>query len=124
MDRRIPVLAFAADVVAVLVFVGLGRSNHAEAVDLAAFGATAAPFLIGLAAAWTTPYVRSDPASRCSGAAVLAGTVVVGLALRALLLGRLPLPFVLVATVSLTVLLVGWRVLSKVVARHAIDRAL
>lgn len=122
MDRRIPLLAAAADLVAVLVFAGVGRSSHAEAFDPAGLAATAAPFLVGLAAAWVTPYVRSDPASLRSGAAVLAGTVVVGLALRALVLGRLPLSFALVATVALTVLLVGWRALSMLVARRAVDR--
>lgn len=122
MDRRIPPLALAADVVAVLVFAGVGRSSHAETFDVAGLATTAAPFLIGLAAAWITPYVRSDPASLGSGVAVLAGTVVVGLALRALVLGRLPLSFVLVATLALGVLLVGWRALSMVVARRAVDR--
>lgn len=122
MDRRIPLLALAADIVAVLVFAGVGRSSHAEAFDLAGLAATAAPFLIGLVVAWSTPYVRSDPASLRSGAAVLAGTVVLGLGLRAMVLDRLPLSFVVVATVALAVLLVGWRVLSLVVARRVIDR--
>jgi hypothetical protein len=122
VDRRIPLLAIAADVVAVVVFAGIGRADHAEAFDIAGVLATAGPFLIGLAAAWITPYVRSDPASLGSGAAVLAGTALVGFALRAILLGRLPISFVLVATVSLAVLLVGWRGLSLVVARRAIDR--
>ena len=122
VDRRIPPLALAADVVAVVVFAGIGRADHAEAFDIAAVLTTAGPFLIGLVAAWITPYVRSDPASLGSGVAVLAGTALVGFALRAILLGRLPISFVIVATVSLAVLLVGWRGLSIVVARRAIDR--
>jgi hypothetical protein len=122
VDRRIPLLAVAADVVAVFVFAGVGRADHAEAFAITGVLATAGPFLIGLAAAWVTPYVRSDPASLGSGVAVLAGTALVGFALRAVLLGRLPISFVLVATVSLAVLLVGWRGLSLLVARRAADR--
>jgi hypothetical protein len=122
VDRRIPLLAVAADVVAVLLFAGIGRSDHGEAFDVAGVLTTAGPFLVGAAAAWATPYVRSDPASLSSGAAVLAGTALIGFALRAILLGRLPISFVLVATASLAVLLVGWRGLSVVVARRAIDR--
>ncbi|MGI5129032.1 DUF3054 domain-containing protein [Pseudonocardia sp. CA-107938] len=120
MDRRIPLLAVAADVVAVLVFAAVGRTNHAEAFDVAGLLTTAGPFLAGLALAWATPYVRSDPASLGSGAAVLAGTALVGFVLRAILLGRLPISFVLVATVSLAVLLVGWRGLSLLVARRVV----
>ncbi|SHL28221.1 Protein of unknown function [Pseudonocardia thermophila] len=122
MDRRIPLLAALADVVAVLVFAGVGRSSHAEAFEIAGLLATGAPFLAGLAVAWATPYVRADPPSLTSGAVVFAVTAVVGFALRAIFLGRLPLSFVLVASVALVVLLVGWRALSMAVARRAIDR--
>lgn len=119
---RIPALALAADLVAVVVFAAVGRLNHAEAGDLWGLAATAAPFAVGAVAAWATPYVRADPPGLRAGAAVLAGTVVVGLALRAGFTGRLPLSFAIVTTLSLAVLLLGWRALSLVVARRAAHR--
>ena len=48
-----------------------------------------------------------------SGVATWVGAVVVGLALRALVLGRLPLSFAVVATVALAVMLLGWRVVVR-----------
>lgn len=119
---RIPALALAADLVAVVVFAAVGRLNHAEAGDLWGLATTAAPFAVGAVAAWVTPYVRADPPGLKAGAAVLAGTVVVGLALRAGFTGRLPLSFAIVTTLSLAVLLLGWRALSLVVARRAAHR--
>jgi hypothetical protein len=119
---RIPALALAADLVAVVVFAAVGRLNHAEAGDLWGLAGTAAPFAVGAVAAWATPYVRAEPPGLKAGAAVLAGTVVVGLALRAGFTGRLPLSFAIVTTLSLAVLLLGWRALSLVVARRAAHR--
>ena len=51
------------------------------------------------------------------GVAVWAGTVVVGLGVRAAFTHRLPLTFVLVAAVSLALLLLGWRAAARLVAR-------
>ena len=78
--RRIAALAFAADVVAVIVFAAVGRASHAESGDLLGLLGTAAPFLVGLVAAWATPAVRAHPAGLRAGAVVLAGTAVLGLA--------------------------------------------
>lgn len=119
---RIPALALGADVVAVIVFAAIGRASHAEPLDIFGFVATVAPFLVGLGAAWATPVVRANPAGLRAGAAVLAGTVLLGLALRAGFTGRLPLSFAMITITSLGVLLIGWRGLSLVVARRATDR--
>jgi hypothetical protein len=121
-DGRVPLLAATADVVAVLVFAAVGRADHGEAFDVLALLGTAAPFLAGVVAAWATPYVRADPASLRSGGLVLCATVVVGLVLRFLLLDRLPLSFVVVAAVALTVLIMGWRGLSMLVASRTTHR--
>lgn len=115
--RRIPALALAADLVAVIVFAALGRISHAEADSVTGLLGTALPFLVGAGAAWATPWVRADPASLRSGAVVLGGTVVLGSLLRWAFLGRLPLSFVVVTTLALAVLLLGWRALSVAVAR-------
>ncbi|MEV1291750.1 DUF3054 domain-containing protein [Pseudonocardia sp. NPDC049635] len=114
---RIPALALAADLVAVVVFAAVGRISHAEADSLVGLAGTALPFLIGAAAAWATPWVRSSPTSLRAGFVVLALSVGIGFVLRLGFLGRLPLSFAVVAVVALAVLLLGWRVLAGVVAR-------
>ncbi|MFC5993123.1 DUF3054 domain-containing protein [Pseudonocardia hispaniensis] len=115
---RIPVLALAADAVAVVVFAALGRLSHDESGDLLGLLGTAAPFLIGLAAAWATPWVRAHPIELRSGAVVVGGTAVLGLLVRAAFTGRLPASFAIVAGLSLVVLLLGWRVIALLVSRH------
>lgn len=122
---RIPRLALAADVVAVVVFAAVGRLTHERGDgvgELLGLLATAAPFLAGLAAAWATPVVRAAPAGLRAGGAVLAGTVVVGLLLRAAFTGRLPPSFALVTALTLAVLLLGWRGLAVLVARRVAPR--
>jgi Protein of unknown function (DUF3054) len=113
---RIPALAFAADIVAVIVFAAVGRASHDESADVLALAATAAPFALGLAAAWATPIVRARPAGLRAGATVLAGTALIGLLVRFAFTDRLPLSFAIVAVVSLGVLILGWRGLSALVA--------
>lgn len=120
---RIPALALAADLVAVLAFAAIGRLSHAEPGDLLGLAATAAPFAVGAAAAWATPVVRADPAGLRAGAVVLAGSVVLGLLLRLGFTGALPPTFAVVTTLSLAVLLLGWRGLSVLVARRVAARA-
>jgi hypothetical protein len=122
--RRIPALAITADVVAVVVFAAIGRMNHAQPEDLLGLLGTAAPFLVGLAAVWATPVVRAHPVGIRGALVVWAGTVVLGLALRAAFTERLPLSFALVTAVSLAVLMLGWRGLSSLVALRARARAL
>jgi len=123
LPRWIPALAFAADVIAVVVFAAVGRISHAEAESLSGLVATAAPFLIGLVASWATPVVRAHPVGIRAGAVVLAGTAVLGLLLRAAFTWRLPLTFAVVTVVSLAVLLIGWRSLSLLVSHRADQRA-
>ena len=119
---RIPALAFAADVVAVIVFAAVGRASHDESADVVGLLATAAPLGLGLLAAWATPLVRARPAGLRAGLAVLVSTVVIGLLVRLAFLGRLPLSFAIVATCALGVLLLGWRGLSALVAHRVAQR--
>ena len=120
-SARTAPLALAADVVAVVVFVGVGRATHDQDGVLGLLG-TVAPFVAGIAVAWAVPAVRGAPLGLRAGAVVLAGAAVLGLALRALFLGRLPLSFAVVAVVSLAVLLLGWRALAQAVARTVVRR--
>jgi hypothetical protein len=119
MQARTAVLAVLADVVAVLVFAAVGRLSHAESGDLVGLLATAAPFLVGVAASWALPPVRRAPAALQAGVAVWLGALLLGLLIRTLFTRSLPLTFVLVAAVTLAALLIGWRALALLVARRA-----
>lgn len=121
-SARTAPLALAADLVAVVVFAAVGRATHDQDGVLGLLG-TVAPFAAGVAVAWAAPAVRGAPLGFRAGAVVLAGAAVLGLALRALFLGRLPLSFAVVATVGLAVLLLGWRALAQAVARTVAHRS-
>ncbi len=110
-------LAAAADVLAVLVFVAVGRSSHAEAADAFGMLSTAAPFLLGLLVGWLVVRAWRAPLRLPVGVAVWVGVVVLGLGVRAAFTHRLPLTFVLVAAVSLALFLLGWRAVAHLVTR-------
>lgn len=120
--RPIAALSGCADVVAVVVFAAIGRASHGESGDFFGLVGTAAPFLVGLGAAWATPVVRGHPAGLRAGVVVLAGAGLLGLLLRAAFTGRLPLSFAVVTLVALATLLLGWRALSMLIANRAATR--
>jgi hypothetical protein len=122
--RRIPALAIVADLVAVVVFAAIGRMSHGESDDLLGLLGTAAPFILGVLVMWATPVVRVHPVGVRAALAVWAGTVVIGLVVRAGFTWSLPLSFVVVTAISLAVLLLGWRALSAAVSVRARQRAL
>ena len=123
--RRIATLALTADVVAVIVFAAIGRLSHDRPDDLLGLLGTAAPFLVGLGAAWALPIVRAHPIGLRAGLVVWGVTVVLGLLLRAGFTGHLPPPsFAVITLVSLGVLLLGWRSISAAVSHRARQRAL
>ncbi len=97
------------DALAVLVFAALGRRSHDEGLAIVGIVEVAAPFLVGALVGALAVRSWRDPLALRTGLAVWAGAVVVGLALRAAFLDRLPLSFAIVATVSLAVLVLGWR---------------
>ena len=118
--HRTPGWAVAADAVAVLVFAAIGRQSHEESAAIVGVVEVASPFLLGALVGALISRSWRDPLSWRSGLATWVGAVVVGLALRALVLDRLPLSFAIVATVALGVLVLGWRAVVRVVitARH------
>jgi asparagine N-glycosylation enzyme membrane subunit Stt3 len=114
-----PRISLLADAVAVVVFAAVGRLSHGEPDDLLGLAGTVAPFAVGLLAARAIPAVRRDPAGWRAGAVVVVCVAGVGLLLRAGLTGRLPLSFAVVTTISLAVLVLGWRGLAALVSRRA-----
>ncbi len=113
---RTVALAAGADVLAVLVFAAVGRSSHAEVVDALGVLSTAVPFLLGQLVGWLAARAWRAPLRLPVGVAVWVGTVVVGLGVRTAFTHRLPLTFVLVVTVSLALLLLGWRAVARLAA--------
>ncbi len=102
---------------AVLVFAAAGRSSHAEGVDAFGVLTTAAPFLLGLVVGWLVVRAWRAPLRLPVGVAVWAGAVVVGLGVRVAFTHRLPLTFVLIAAASLALFLLGWRAVTRLIAR-------
>lgn len=104
-------LAALADAACVVGFAAAGRSQHEEAATIAGLLQTAWPFLLALAFAWVASVAWRRPfAIVRTGLPVWWGTLVLGMVLRvAFTEGGAPLPFLLVATGTLGLALVGWR---------------
>lgn len=108
MGRAVGVLA---DVVAVLVFVAIGRVAHDHGVSPAGVASTAWPFLIGLGVgvAVLLGRRRARPASLGEGAIRVLATVAIGMALRVVAGQGTAVAFVLVALAFLAATMLGWR---------------
>jgi Protein of unknown function (DUF3054) len=110
-----------ADLIAVLLFVILGRGAHDEGGVVLGTLSTAWPFLAGALAGWgAVAATRLPGRSRRAGLLVAAGVVVVGMLLRHLVQhDGTPASFVVVATVVNVAFLVGWRAALVRLARRA-----
>lgn len=104
------------DAVAVVVFVLIGRSSHAEGLELIGVWSTAWPFLVALAAGWLVARAWRHPLSVWPTAIVIwAVTVGGGMLLRAVSGQGTDLAFVIVAATVLAAFLVGWRLVARLV---------
>ena len=100
------------DLVAVAVFVVLGRRTHQESETLRAILATAAPFTGALAVGWLVAF-RRNPISIRGGLVVASITIVGGMLLRRFVAGEgIAAPFILVTTLFLTATMLGWRIVA------------
>ena len=113
-------LAFAADLLCVLVFVVVGKIDHETGTAVAAVAGTAWPFLVGLAVGWLVLLAgRREPSSIGSGVLLWLATLVVGMVIRGLGDGRVPhWSFMIVAGVVTGVFLVGWRAVRAMLVRR------
>ncbi len=121
-SRRTSTVVTAAllDVAAVIVFVLIGRSSHAEALDPAGIAGTAWPFVAALAAGWLVSRAWRHPLSIWPTAVVIwAVTVGGGMLLRAVSGQGVELAFVIVAALTLAAFLIGWRGVAVLVRRRA-----
>jgi len=102
--------ALFADVLCVIVFCTIGRRSHAEGLTVAGIAQTAWPFLVGTGVGWLLIRGWRRPFTVIPvGAVVWVCTVVVGMVLRKLTSAGVSTSFVVVASVSTAVLLLGWR---------------
>jgi hypothetical protein len=104
------------DLVAVLVFVVIGRSVHAHGLALPGIVSTAWPFVSGLVVGWCALVVfgRDEMSSR-GGAMVTVSTVALGMALRVISGQGIAPAFVLVALAFFSATMLGWRLLRRLV---------
>ena len=106
LSRRAVITTAIVDVVAVVVFVAIGRRNHDEGTALSGVLGVAAPFLIALGISWIGLRTWREPFNRASFIATWVITVFVGLLLRRVVFDRgIATAFIIVATITLGVLL-------------------
>lgn len=120
--RRFTVPA-VVDVVAVVVFIAIGRRSHDESGSITGFLTSLWPFLAGLVVGWAIAAAvtrsRFTPAALVpAGVIVWISTVVIGMLLRVASGQGTALSFCIVASVATAVLLLGWRLAAAVVARR------
>ncbi|MCB2413942.1 DUF3054 domain-containing protein [Demequina sp. TTPB684] len=118
--RQASVGAAALDAGAIVVFAAVGRFNHDEGVlGDAGMGlaTTAWPFLVGGALGWVLAKAWKRPCAwRPTGLIIWASTLVGGMLLRVASGQGVQVSFVIVAGLVLAAFLVGWRVISGLIA--------
>ena len=114
MSRR-ATTAFALDVIAIIVFVAIGRRSHHEAGGAVVGTArVAAPFLIAAVLGWLAARAWRDPFGISTGAIVWLVTVIAGMFLRHFAFDRgTATAFVIVATATLGAFIMGWRGIAR-----------
>lgn len=107
---RRALIALLADIVCVIVFCTIGRRSHAEGLTVSGIAQTAWPFLAGTAVGWLLIGGWRRPFTVIpTGVTVWVCTVVGGMLLRKATSAGVSTSFIVVASVSTAVLLLGWR---------------
>jgi hypothetical protein len=107
------------DLLVVLLFVGIGRSTHHHLVDVAGMVSTTWPFAVGLATGWIVVVCRrQNGATLGAGIEAWLATVVVGMIVRVLVGQGTAFAFILVALGFLGALMLGLRVVRRVLERN------
>lgn len=120
---RLVYVAFVIDAALIFVFAAVGRGEHDRAATIAGLMTTAGPFLAGLAISWAIALVWRHPLrSVRAGVPVWIGTVAFGMLFRLLSDQGTALPFVLVATLTLALFLIGWRLIAALVLKLRVRR--
>ncbi|WP_084077223.1 DUF3054 domain-containing protein [Demequina sp. NBRC 110057] len=120
--RQAALGAAGIDVAAIGLFAAIGRASHDEGIlgeSGLGYLTTAWPFLAGAALGWLMVRGWTRPCAwRPTGLVVWASTLVGGMALRLASGQGVQVSFVVVAAIFLALFLIGWRVVSGVIARR------
>ena len=124
-------VAALADTVAVTIFVLIGRASHHHGYTPLGIIQTLWPFLAGAAVGWSIVYVYSHVHSSDwfgrdfrpdrvapAGLVIWVCTVAVGMVLRYLFHEGTAFSFIIVATITLGIFLLGWRTVAAVITRR------
>lgn len=118
---RTVLYALIADLLLVVAFAALGRASHNDPVlGEAGLGLahTAWPFVVALGVGWIVTLAYRKPlAPLRTGVPLWVITVAGGMLLRAVSGQGTAVAFIIVATLTLLLLLVGWRVVATLVVR-------
>lgn len=117
--RRSAVAALV-DVVAVVLFVAIGRASHHHSGTVGGFLSTLWPFAVGVGVGWVVSSRRSLWRLR-SGITICLATVIVGMVLRVVAGQGTAFAFVVVALTFLGAVMLVGRVLAVRVIRPALD---
>lgn len=108
-----------ADFLAILIFVGIGRSMHHRGVQFIGILSTLWPFAVGLVVGWLIVISRREKGgSLRGGILVLVSTVTVGMLLRVIAGQGTATAFILVALGFLGALMLGWRMSVAVISQR------
>ena len=102
------------DILVVLLFVGIGRSNHHHGDSLSGMVSTTWPFAVGLTFGWLIVLVRrQNGVSLGAGVEVWLATVALGMILRVIAGQGTAFAFIVVALVFLGALMLGLRLIGS-----------
>lgn len=110
--------AFGFDLAATLLFVIVGRATHQETPGILGLLIAWWPFAAALTAAWLVVAVLRRPVSVGQGVWIWVVTVTGGMLLRAASGQGTAVPFIIVATLVLGLLFVGWRAIDALIRRR------
>ena len=117
--RISPWIAFLVDLVAVVVFVLIGRRTHHEDAGFTGFLRVAWPFAVALVVGWAIARLDRAPLAWGRVAILWLTTVVLGMVLRIVVDGHdFKVAFTIVATLFLGACFFGWRLLALAMMRR------
>jgi len=112
--------ALAVDVLCVVVFCAIGRRSHAEGLTVGGIAETAWPFLTGTTLGWLLSRGWQRPAALApTGVVVWMCTVAVAMLLRKATSQGTATSFIVVASLTTAVLLLGWRAAAQLIGRRS-----
>ncbi len=110
--------ALAVDVVFVVMFCAVGRRTHADGLTVGGIAETAWPFLTGTSLGWLLCRGWNRPVALApTGIVVWVCTVAVAMLLRRVTSQGTAASFIVVATLTTAVLLLGWRAAAQLITR-------